>query len=449
MDILIHRLTWQLRASNQKEALEAQKEVSEISHSASFLAELETALNTFSLPDHHVVIDQLEIDLGKISLKGHHNPIKAGLATKLKKQLAEENQRLSTENLVVKKEVNTINLFEDFITTGNMPNQLPAAIKTVKQLADWLGNQIKSSPSLLTLQIEKMHKAREFRERLFKWPLQVFWNAFAKKNALRQVMLDAEELLLKTPASNTRTIGNFRNLAWRLLDLSENQQVVQENLRLALEQIAPDLNTQDRKKLLKKAEKIAAKATIDVKESPIEPELDKPLSKNKQPNRSSIFVRNAGIVLVAPFLTSLFQHLKITKGKNIQKLKKAISTLNFIDKGSIEEQSVDTALYKILCGMDLLYPVNPEFIKLTKKECFEVEEMLTEIIVHWKVLKNTSPNGLRTGFLWREGMLEETEDNFKLKVESQAQDILLSHLPWSVGVIKLPWMIKPLHVDWI
>jgi hypothetical protein len=33
-------------------------------------------------------------------------------------------------------------------------------------------------------------------------------------------------------------------------------------------------------------------------------------------------------------------------------------------------------------------------------------------------------------------------------VEKKGYDILLDYLPWGLGLVKLPWMNKPIYVLW-
>jgi hypothetical protein len=90
----------------------------------------------------------------------------------------------------------------------------------------------------------------------------------------------------------------------------------------------------------------------------------------------------------------------------------------------------------------------PAKATLTKKEKGQAESLLVDVIGHWKALKNTSPDGLRTGFFWRDGVITPKDNGYLLRVETRAQDVLLGSLPWAIGLIKLPWMDEPLHVDW-
>jgi hypothetical protein len=55
---------------------------------------------------------------------------------------------------------------------------------------------------------------------------------------------------------------------------------------------------------------------------------------------------------------------------------------------------------------------------------------------------------LRETFLQRPGKLEWHSDKVTLTVETKTVDILLDQRPWSIALIKLPWMALPLYVTW-
>jgi hypothetical protein len=74
--------------------------------------------------------------------------------------------------------------------------------------------------------------------------------------------------------------------------------------------------------------------------------------------------------------------------------------------------------------------------------------MLSEVIRHWSVLKNTSVAGLRETFLQREGRISPAANGWKLQIERKTVDVLLGKLPWGIGIIKLPWMNELMYVDW-
>ena len=78
----------------------------------------------------------------------------------------------------------------------------------------------------------------------------------------------------------------------------------------------------------------------------------------------------------------------------------------------------------------------------------EVDALVAAAIEHWQALKRTSAAAVRTSFLQRSGLLKADDNGWRLQVESGPFDVLLKRLPWSLSVIKLPWMHTPLHCEW-
>ena len=73
---------------------------------------------------------------------------------------------------------------------------------------------------------------------------------------------------------------------------------------------------------------------------------------------SQITISNSGIVLVGPYLKTLFNHLGLldeNEFKNLESQKKAILLLNYIVSGNKEIKLEDElALFKILCNLNPL-----------------------------------------------------------------------------------------------
>jgi hypothetical protein len=74
--------------------------------------------------------------------------------------------------------------------------------------------------------------------------------------------------------------------------------------------------------------------------------------------------------------------------------------------------------------------------------------MLRAVVSHWTALKRTSVAALREAFLARRGLLAEVDGAWRLRVEPRPVDVLLSHLPWGVGVVSLPWTPTLLFTEW-
>jgi hypothetical protein len=163
-----------------------------------------------------------------------------------------------------------------------------------------------------------------------------------------------------------------------------------------------------------------------------------------------IYVTHAGLVLLHPFLHTFFRKLELVKeGAFIEKEKqeRAICLLHELAKSNTEPYEYDLVLPKLLCGWPLHQVVNTG-IELSKEEKNEAAHLLQAVIEQWEILKNTSILGLQETFLQREGKLHFKNENWWLQVEKKSMDILLDHLPWTIGMIKLPWMKELLRVEW-
>ncbi|MFK8186367.1 MAG: contractile injection system tape measure protein, partial [Phormidesmis sp.] len=124
----------------------------------------------------------------------------------------------------------------------------------------------------------------------------------------------------------------------------------------------------------------------------------------------------------------------------------AIALLHYLATGQTNAPEYDLVLPKLLCGWPLNEPVASD-LQLPSSAFAEGEKLLEAVINYWDALKNTTADGLREGFIQRQGKLTYTDD-WKLRVEQQAIDILLSRLPWGISMVKLPWMPTVLVVEW-
>jgi hypothetical protein len=165
----------------------------------------------------------------------------------------------------------------------------------------------------------------------------------------------------------------------------------------------------------------------------------------------TIYIGNAGLVLLHPFLSTYFSRLALTeKGKFTGDTAafRAVHLLQFLADGKGKHAEHTLVLNKLLCGLPIEEAV-PAEITLTEAESALSMELLKMVIGRWDKLKNTSIEGLRVSFLQREGKLKFEEDSWKLRVDQRGYDVLLQTLPWGIGLIKTSWMDKILHVEWI
>jgi hypothetical protein len=167
-------------------------------------------------------------------------------------------------------------------------------------------------------------------------------------------------------------------------------------------------------------------------------------------NAEAIYINNAGLVIVHPFLPQFFEELLLIKEQEwVDDYSKHRATLilNFLATGVDEFFEFNLPLHKILCGIeiDVVAKAEQPIAETVKSEC---DDLLLEVIRHWSVLKNTAIVTFRETFLQRNGKLSRTDNGWLLQVEQKAVDVLLGSLPWGIGIIKLPWMKGLLYVEW-
>ena len=166
---------------------------------------------------------------------------------------------------------------------------------------------------------------------------------------------------------------------------------------------------------------------------------------------NGIYINQAGLVLLHPFLTNYFRAVGLVEENTFchdLAQQTAIYLLHYLATGETSAPEYELVLPKLLCGWPLNEAISPDIYPL--EEAFsEAEELLQTVINYWEALKNTSPDGLREGFLQRQGKLTRVgNQQWKLQVEQVAIDVLLSRLPWGVSMVKLPWMDALLTVEW-
>lgn len=166
------------------------------------------------------------------------------------------------------------------------------------------------------------------------------------------------------------------------------------------------------------------------------------------------YVQHAGVVLLHPFLPACFDACGwLADGQFVSPAAQAQAVLlvHFLATGRGQAAEYELRLPRLLCGVPGPAPAPTRRLKLAPAARAEGRALLRAALAHWGALRNTTPAGLRTAFLQREGKLEPTASpGPTLTVEQRAQDVLLSRLPygWSLSLVRLPWLKQPLLVNW-
>ena len=220
----------------------------------------------------------------------------------------------------------------------------------------------------------------------------------------------------------------------------------------------------------------SAGAAADVREpGPPSPRREPPPASSADARRhrldpdDAIIVDDAGLVVLAPFLSGYLARLGLvfvgqaapadsdSIGRRSLPYKpafvspavheRAVLLLRYLATGRTGDGEQHLALDKLLCGWPLAEPVE-RAIEPSPAEVEESRELLASVVEHWKALGRTSVDGLRSSFLSREGRLTDTDGGWKLEVARTGYDVLLDQIPWGISLVRLPWMDRPLFVEW-
>ncbi len=162
-------------------------------------------------------------------------------------------------------------------------------------------------------------------------------------------------------------------------------------------------------------------------------------------------IYNAGIILFWPFLTRFFETLSFLKNGvfvNDEFRNRAVYLIQYLAFYRIDFPEYELVLNKLLTGMLTEDHLEP-FVTLTDEEKTLTTSLLYGLINNWEKVKNSTPEGIQETFLQREGILRFKREEVFLEVEKKGVDILVKSIPWNISLIKLPWMKKPMHVEWV
>ena len=296
--------------------------------------------------------------------------------------------------------------------------------------------------------------------------------------SLARFMLDLKTVLLTAWRQTAPAARHPGPQLWAvLLDLlaqgtAPSQQQIARQL---LAQLAPATPAQDGR-LLPQAQWLASQGgyanlgaalraqSVSGKEaapepSPARPVAARPAASTSRPGAAQdgdvIYVANAGLVLLHPFLPRMFQQLRLlsddTKGRpriaGTDDASRAVHLLQWLVDTLCDAPEPSLALNKLLCGLELDTPVAPAIVP-EEDEIELCQQLLAAVTANWSSISNTSADGLRETFLQRDGRLQRRDGKWTLTVSRKTVDVLVDQIPWGFAVILHPWMSKELAVIW-
>lgn len=390
-------------------------------------------------PDEVIIIDSLSINLGTIELKdldriNQNENLILNLRSQIQSQVNIDgfvNKNITRKSISIKDFEQWMfyvknGFFDWYVSTLNTDwyNHLLEALATDTNLLEVFIEEIKSNPnSLLRLirqheiqflskltkilapdfieEISSIEKEYNYNNQLFKLNSVVFNRGFEIfwKEMFQTCIVIRHENIRKD------SYNPFDNIRFNLQESSSN------------EIIEPEYSTAD-------------------------------FRENRFTD--SLFVDYVGIILIHPFLHSLFKKLDLIHDQtfiNLISREKAIYVLYYLLTGKLNPKEFELVVPKLICGYPIKAAISTD-IMLSVGDRAEADTMLEAVIANWDILKNTSIDGLREGFLIRRGKIDRLDDKIKILVEKGPIDMLLDYLPWSLNIIKLPWLKELIQVDW-
>ncbi len=419
-------------------------------------------------PEHLIYkIDKLEVDLGRIAPEDFEKELLRQIKKLLQTQLKDESNTIDAKVLMaISKEQSVFQQFLFFLKNGHfswnangislaqMEAELPAIFSTLTETErKELLHTIAENPSLERLKIQF---SKEIHSKLVA-ALLPFKELKVWKKVFKAVLPKSISLKVNMAALTIYS---------RNLHISEIEFIIHLFKLLTVDSKFTDKETITlRKAFLAEAknaipEKVKSLAdtfkdaqSTDLK-SPEEDYFSE--SETTEEMSSVIYIKNAGLILLWPYLSSFFGNIKLANGNKFKdrlSTEKAVRTLHFLVSPDEPLAENLLPLSKVLCGLDVndLVPTMDESGKpftINATEMQAGKELIKAVVQNWKTIGSTSLEVFQTSFLQREGRMENNEQGWKLKVEQRPFDVLMNSLPWSINLIKLPWMPKPLHVEW-
>jgi hypothetical protein len=168
---------------------------------------------------------------------------------------------------------------------------------------------------------------------------------------------------------------------------------------------------------------------------------------------TSLLVPMAGLVLLHPYLPRLLGGCGLVdpgaRDFPPAALPRGCGLLHWLATGSDDAPEYDLPLIKLLLGTPPDQPLGLAPVLPAEAERDEALALLKTVPEHWRALRGTGIEGLRLSFLQRRGLLARADGGgWKLRVQAESFDLLLTTLPWSIGLVRLPWMAQALQVEW-
>jgi hypothetical protein len=417
--------------------------------------------------DEYLIIDSLKVDLGTLSTSEFRNHffdlLEEKLTAELKKQFEEvpgsqvSKDAVGYDNDPVKSSERIVYTNESqqrilalltFLKsgnfpwwypkkTGNTPSQILSELDVSERgsfLLTLITNASVVSPVELTQIVTRLFiQLHESAVETFLTELSALFSEASVVSNIRTLIKQTQNL---TQLFNI-TVRHYQEQAFIFLLLHRNETDFLKRFLQHLQQSLPE--TWDETKPKNAADGQEAKLPVSISKS-------QPIPVNE-----GLYISNAGLVILHPFLSTFFSSLNLLNEGNqfssMETQTRAAVLLYYLQCGMMEYKEWEMPLNKTLCGM-ATNQIVPDNITLSPHEIEACHLLLNSVIEYWTALKGASIEALQTTFILREGKITFKEDHILIQVERTGVDILVDRLPWGIGTIKLPWLKEIMFIEW-
>jgi Contractile injection system tape measure protein len=435
---------------------------------------LQEKFDDITTEDEILILDKLEIDIGIVSAAEISNiKIDNSFIKKIVEQTTElikKEKIVGYYNTANTMPANSYRQWFYYMKKGYLPWNL---IKTNEKWQTEVLQQLATDFNCVEALRKEILANKSFAKRIVQEHTTIFLSQLvsvitSKKQDLLQEVVNEMCLVVLNPNAADTLKKRTENILWQNILFTTARGEVKTTLDISKEVLksyiannqyktdVESIKNIDDLKLLKpivqqlQQENLILQQNAKDKNSLAVEEISLDKNKNVQIDEEGIFTALAGLVLLHPFLSSLFARLNLLQNKqfiNEQAQENAVFILYYLATGNLIADEHVLVIPKILCGFAVENTVTKNIV-LSETETKEADELLKAVIAQWDILKNTSPEGLRESFLHRNGKVFTKNNDIIIQVEKSSIDMLLDHLPWGLNIIKLPWVKQIIRVEW-
>nr|VFK23524.1 MAG: hypothetical protein BECKLFY1418C_GA0070996_11454 [Candidatus Kentron sp. LFY] len=165
-------------------------------------------------------------------------------------------------------------------------------------------------------------------------------------------------------------------------------------------------------------------------------ETGQPVSNLDFGDDDRLYIDNAGLTILWPFLGHFFRHLGLVEQncfRNREARQRAVGLLQYLVTEDPSPPEYLLPIDKLLCGMapDEVFEFGPPMVEVETEEC---TRPLQAAIAQAPILEDMSIPAFRGTFLLRQGISTTRDGAWLLRVERKTYDVVFGSIPLAAGL---------------